>query len=266
GRHVTTIVSQLRDAGLAGAEVWVTQANVNSDFPTQSDPPSPDGTPVSGNMQSVPFVVDRRGTSAFYAAWQPYMFSQIGRSGAAALFHWGYTGGQNPDGGGVSLDTQNGEVSYADDGGTKYLSYWVDSTLARTYGRQPSAPAQTILPSWVTDGSQSVDVLATRTTDGSTLVMVSNIATTADAGAPNGPGQPRSVIVDLAPLGAGATSAWVLQVDADTSLAAGPACAPITVGVDQRVLLTFGGYGMAVLTIASAQDAGAPQSGPCASP
>lgn len=32
--------------------------------------------------------VDPRGSSAFFATWRPLMFSQMGKAGAEALYHW----------------------------------------------------------------------------------------------------------------------------------------------------------------------------------
>jgi len=37
------------------------------------------------------FVDDTRGSSAFFAAWRPLMFSQAGKAGAQALYHWDFS-------------------------------------------------------------------------------------------------------------------------------------------------------------------------------
>src|SRR5947209_92716 len=65
---------------LASVPVWVTENNVNADFD-------------KGNGQSAcnagqTFVTDQRGSSAFFAAWRPYVFSQLGKAGNHALYHW----------------------------------------------------------------------------------------------------------------------------------------------------------------------------------
>ena len=46
------------------------------------------------------------------------MFSQLGKAGNQALYHWDY-----------DADRQFGEVDYTS--GAKYLSYWVDYWLGR---------------------------------------------------------------------------------------------------------------------------------------
>ncbi len=105
---------------LANVPVWVTENNVNADW-------SNNGISVCNPPQA--FVDDHRGTSAFFAAWRPYVFSQLGKAGNQALYHWSYT-----------ADQQYGEV---DGSGNTYLSYWVDKTLTSLYPQPPLRPART---------------------------------------------------------------------------------------------------------------------------
>ena len=69
---------------LASVPIWVTENNVDSDFPL------PNGASSCNPAQ--PFVADPRGSSAFFAAWRPYVFSQLGKAGNQALYHWTFTG------------------------------------------------------------------------------------------------------------------------------------------------------------------------------
>lgn len=67
---------------LHNVAVWVTENNVNADF---ADSP--------GNSSCNPgqkFIPDHRGTSAFFAAWRPYVFSQLAKAGSQELNHWDY--------------------------------------------------------------------------------------------------------------------------------------------------------------------------------
>jgi hypothetical protein len=92
---------------LADVPVWVTENNVNADYAASNG--------MSTCNPNQVFVDDHRGTSAFFAAWRPYVFSQLGKVGNQALYHWSY-----------DADQQYGEV---DGNGNTYLSYWVDQTL-----------------------------------------------------------------------------------------------------------------------------------------
>src|SRR5208337_5493534 len=99
---VRYIYSQLQtNSSLANVPVWVTENNVNADYAN-----------ASGNSTCNPgqkFVLDRRGTSAFFAAWRPYVFSQLAKAGSQELNHWDY-----------DADPQYGEVDVTT--GSKYLS------------------------------------------------------------------------------------------------------------------------------------------------
>lgn len=218
--HVNYIYSQLRvKPALAAVPVWVTENNVNADFDKGGGISACNGTP---------FVPDQRGTSAFFAAWRPYVFSQLGQAGAQSLYHWDF-----------DADLQFGEVDY--NTGQTYLSYWVDYTLAHLY---PSPPGAEILNLAVTDSS-SVEVLATRNGDGSVVVMVADRAVQSPTDN-NGSGDPRTVVVDVTALGS-LSSASQLTVDKNTDPVMGPSSTPVTLGA--RLAVTLGGYGVAFLTL-----------------
>ncbi len=218
--HVNFIYSQLKTKpALANVPVWVTENNVNADFDKGGGISACNGTS---------FVTDKRGTSAFFAAWRPYVFSQLGQAGAQALYHWDF-----------DADAQYGEVDFGT--GKTYLSYWVDYTLARVFA---SPPGSSILQLNTTD-STTVETLATRNNDGSVVVMVANRAVHSPSDN-NGTGDPRTVIVDVSALGA-FTSASQLTIDATTDSGAGPTSTSVTPAA--RMQVTIGGYGVTFLTL-----------------
>jgi hypothetical protein len=234
--HVQYIYRQLKTVPkLAGVPVWVTENNVNSDFST-------------GNGQSMcnagqTFVLDRRGTSAFFAAWRPYLFSQLGQAGIQSLYHWDF-----------DADVQYTEVDYLT--GATYLSYWVDYYLARYFPFcDPGAPGclgsgSTILQSITTEqsGQQSVELLATRNADSSVVVMVTDHAVNAPSDN-NGPGQARTVMLDVSALGPFSTGTQ-LTLDTATDPIAGPAAASFV--PSSQMTLRLGGYGTTLLTFSQA--------------
>ncbi len=234
--HVQYIYQQLKSVPkLAGVPVWVTENNVNADWQG-----------ANGYSQCNPgqlFVLDRRGTGAFFAAWRPYLFSQLGQAGIESLYHWDF-----------DADAQYGEVNF--NNGQTYLSYWVDYYLTRYFPFcDPGAPGcfgsgSTILQSTTTEqaGAQSVELLATKNADASVVVMVADHAVNA-ASDNNGPGQPRSVVVDISALGPfyGGTR---MTLDANTDPIAGPAATNFAPASQMAVRL--GGYGTAFLTFSPA--------------
>jgi len=175
-------------------------------------------------------VDDHRGTSAFFAAWRPYVFSQLGKVGNQALYHWAYDG-----------DQQYGEV---DTNGNTYLSYWVDEELASIYPSTPSASGPNILALTATDNS-TVETLATKNANGSVTVMVLDRAVHSSTDN-NGAGDPRTVIVDDSSLGS-FTSASLLTIDAATSVASAPT--PVSVTPASRMTVNLPGYGVAWLVL-----------------
>jgi len=207
---------------LDNAQVWVTENNVNADYAGS------DGMSTCNPAQK--FVSDQRGTSAFFAAWRPYVFSQLGKAGNRALFHWEY-----------SADQQDGEV---DASSNPYLSYWVDRTLANFYPSTTAALGPDILGLTATDTS-SIETLATRNSDGSVRVMIVDRAVHATSDN-NGAGDARTVVVDTSALGS-FSAASLLTIDANTNVTNGPAGTNVT--PNARINVTLGGYGVAFLTL-----------------
>ncbi|HEX4427298.1 MAG TPA: hypothetical protein VH079_17995 [Terriglobales bacterium] len=218
---VTYIYSQLATKpALANVPVWITENNVNADF---------EG---SGGMSTCnpgqPFVTDARGSSAFFAAWRPLMFSQVGKAGAQALYNWVFAG-----------DAQYGELD--DSTGNPRLSYWVDYSLEHSF---PASARAKLLQFSNTDRAD-IEILPVRNADNSVVVMIADYAV-ANATDNNGAGLPRTVAVDVSASG-GFTSGSLLLIDANTNLTTGPA--PATVAVTSPVQITFNGYGVAFLKL-----------------
>ena len=207
---------------LANVPVWVTENNVNADYEGANG--------MSTCNPGQPFVDDHRGTSAFFAAWRPYVFSQLGKVGNQALYHWDY-----------DADQQYGEV---DSTGNTFLSYWVDQALATIYPATPGSPGQNILELSATDAT-TVETLATQNADGSVTVMVDDHAV-ASSSDNNGSGAPRTVIVDISSLGA-FSSASELSINATSSAASAPT--PVSVTPAARMTIPMTGYGVTWLLL-----------------
>jgi hypothetical protein len=245
-QDVKVAYGALKDSpALANVPVWITQNNVDGD--------APDSNGDSAFDRNRPFRDDTRGTSSFFAAWRPYLFSAAGKAGNHALVHWQYVAGQCATQTSYCVDTspsadtdpQNAEVDYAS--GNKYLSYWVDYELGQMF---PSPPGEDILQSVVTD-SDDVEVLAARQDGGSVVVMVVNkaVADAADGGA----GKRLTVVVDVSALVAGRSVASVstLTLDAATPTDTGPVSENQPLG-DGRIPVVFpSGYGTAFLLVDS---------------
>jgi hypothetical protein len=211
---------------LAGTPVWTTENNVNADYLGANG--------MSTCNPNQVFVTDTRGTSAFFAAWRPYVFSQFGKAGNQALYHWAYTG-----------DQQYGEV---DANGNYYLSYWVDRALDFYFPSTPSSPSGETGPSILSVNSTdtaTVELLATKNSDGSVVVMVVDRAVNA-AGDNNGPGAPRTVMVDVSSLGS-FTGETIVELDAATNAAMGPVGA--SVPLTSPISVTLPGYGVAFVAL-----------------
>jgi hypothetical protein len=122
GKGVTNIYSILAtpaaNPALKTVPVWVTENYVNADFDK--------GGGIS-NCNVTTFVRDLRGSSPFFAAWRPYVFSQLGKAGTAALYQWVF-----------AADAQYGELD--DQTGKPRLSYWVDYWLQHKFPALPPAP------------------------------------------------------------------------------------------------------------------------------
>jgi hypothetical protein len=203
----------------ASAPIWITENNVNADYNL--------GNGISAcNGNS--FVVDPRGSSAFFTAWRPYVFSQVGQAGAQALYHWSFFG-----------DVQFGEFNR--NTGDRQLPYWVDYWLARIF---PSPPGANILAVTNSDTTH-VEVLAVRDDDGTVAVMVDNHAV-ASVNDNNGRGAPSVVTLDVSALGTFHT-AQMVTIDASTDPATGPT--PTAIAPTSTMTVTLSGYGVSFLTL-----------------
>jgi len=218
--EVQSIQAQLQtNPNLASVPVWVTENNVNADFDK--------GAGISACNGNT-FVLDQRGSSAFFAAWRPYVFSQLGKVGVQALYHWDF-----------DADAQFGEVDYNTDG--LQLSYWVDYWLPRMF---PSTPGANILQSTNSDAGE-IELLSVQNPDGSVVIMLANHAINAPTDN-NGPGAPRTIAVDVSALGA-FQSGSLLTIDANTNATSGPTATSVTPSPQMTVVLN--GYGVAFLTL-----------------
>jgi hypothetical protein len=219
--HVQYIKSQLESVpALANVPIWVTENNVNSDVATANG--------MSTQNPGQVFVVDDRGSSAFFAAWRPYVFSQLSQAGVSALYHWEFASNQ-----------QYGEVYY--ENGQEYLSYWVDYYLERYFPNNQSA---SILNLSNTEPS-TVEALAVKHSDDSILVMIVDRAVHSNSD-DNGAGDPRTIVLDLSALGT-FTSASQLVIDTNTNTTNGPTLSSIT--PEGRLSVNLGGYGVTFLSL-----------------
>jgi hypothetical protein len=218
--EVGDIYAQMQtNPALTSVPVWVTENNVNADFDK--------GGGISA-CNGGTFVTDQRGSSAFFAAWRPYVFSQLGKARVQALYHWDF-----------DADKQFGEVDYST--GALQLSYWVDGWLARMF---PSPSGAELLTYTSTDTSD-VEILPVVNGDGSLVVMVANYAVKS-SGDNNGPGAPRTILIDTTAWG-NFSSGSLLTIDANTNVAVGPVAS--TVAPASQISVTLNGYGVAFLTL-----------------
>ena len=205
---------------LASVPVWVTENNVNADYDKGGGISACNGTA---------FVPDLRGTSAFFAAWRPYVFSQLGKAGNQALYHWDY-----------DADAQFGEADY--NSGSKHLSYWVDYWLGKLYPQTPATPD--ILSLTITE-TATVETLATKNGDGSVLLMVADRAVLSPSDN-NGAGDARTVILDVSTIG-DFTSASQLNIGVASDVTNGPQPGSITLA--PKLTVTLPGYGVSFLLL-----------------
>jgi len=219
--QVNYIRSQLATSPkLASVPVWITENNVNADFQGQN------GMSTCNPTQQ--FVLDTRGSSAFFAAWRPLMFSQVAKAGAEALYHWAFPG-----------DAQYGELD--DQSGNPRLSYWVDYWLAHMFPANPGAS----LLQFNSSDTADLETLAVRNPDNSVVVMIANFAVAAPTDN-NGPGLPRVVSLDVSSLGA-FTSGSLLKIDSTTDAINGPTAT--TVAPTSPIQVTLNGYGVAFVKL-----------------
>lgn len=232
-QHLAQIVATTPK--LRNAVAWETENNVDADYNTSN------GQGVCTN----PFELDLRGTSPFFAGWRPYVFSQWAQAGSHMLSHSDFN--QEP-----VLTRMYGEVTYATD--QPYISYWVDYYLQRyfPYCAPDEPPTCSAIPSSILTvsssepaGAQTVEIFATRRTDGSVVVMAADHAVNGPNDN-NGPGAPRTVVLDLSQLGA-FSSASELTIDANTNVATGPAA--VNVNPSPQITLNMGGYGVTFLKL-----------------
>ena len=244
--QVRTIYTELAvNPQLATVPVWITENNVNADYDK--------GGGISNCNSPQKFVLDTRGSSAFFAAWRSLVFEQLGAVGTQALYQWGF-----------GADQQYGEVDIS---GNLLLSYWVDYYLSHWL---PSPPGQDILQTtatgcctadalhgWQGSGGLVLDTqtMAARNVDGSVVILMSNYALQPVQAATkinydnNGPGAPRTFALDLSALGA-FTSATLVTLDASTPVG-GPAIQTPAPAAQMQV--TLPGYGAALLRLSNAQ-------------
>jgi len=206
---------------LAAVPIWVTENNVNADFEGANG--------MSTCNPGQPFVTDLRGSSPFFAGWRPYVFSQFGKAGVQALYHWDF-----------DADKQYGEVDYTT--GALQLSYWVDYWLGQIF--PPAAGAQ-VLNYTATDDAE-LETLPVVNGDKSVVIMVANHAVNDPATDNNGPGAPRGVLVDVSALGP-FSSGSLMIIDKSTDVANGPTATAVTPAT--QMTITLDGYGVAFLTL-----------------
>ena len=219
--EVGSIYTELKtNPALTAVPVWVTENNVNADYANANG--------MSTCNPGQVFVTDLRGSSRFFAAWRPYVFSQLGKAGVEALYHWDF-----------DADQQFGEVDY--NTGAVQLGYWVDYWLGKTFA---SPPGGTLLQYTSSDEAE-LEILPVLNADGSVAVMVANHGVNASTDN-NGPGVSRSVMVDVSALGAFSKGS-LLVIDKDTSVADGPTAAPVTPAA--QITIGLNGYSVAFLTL-----------------
>src|SRR5450432_564115 len=205
---------------LANVPLWVTENNVNADFDRGGGISACNGTT---------FVDDVRGSSPFFAAWRQYVFSQLGKAGVQALYHWDF-----------EADPQFGEIAYSN--GALQLSYWVDYELGQEF---PPAAGSQLLQFMGSDDSE-LETLPVINSDGSVVIMVANHAVAAPATDNNGPGVSRGVAVDVSALGT-FSSGSLLIIDTDTNVSTGPVATAVIPAA--QMTITLNGYSVAFLTL-----------------
>ena len=108
----------------------------------------------------------------------------------------------------------------------------------------PSPPGADLLQYTATDNAD-LEVLPVANSDGSVVIMVANHAVKA-ATDNDGPGAPRTVVVDVSALGA-FSSGKLLTIDAHTNVASGPS--ETTVTPSAQMTISLDGYAVAFLTL-----------------
>jgi hypothetical protein len=99
--------------------------------------------------------------------------------------------------------------------------------------------------SFTNDNDADIEVLAAQNPDGSVVIMLANHALNSLTDN-NGPGAPRTIIVDVSALGT-FSSGSLLTIDAGTSVTSGPLAATIT--PSSKMTVSLNGYGVAFLAL-----------------
>lgn len=218
---VQTIQANLAtNPALANVPVWVTENNVNADYDAGGGISACNGTP---------FVTDLRGSSPFFAAWRPYVFSRLGKAGVPMLYHWDF-----------DADQQFGEVDYNND--ALQLSYWVDYWLGQMF---PATADSKVLPYTSTDNAD-LETLPVINADGSVVVMIANHTIDNPASDNNGPGVAQNVLVDVSALGSFSSGSLVV-IDSSTSVTNGPVSTSVTPAA--QITIPLNGYSVGFLSL-----------------
>jgi hypothetical protein len=138
------------------------------------------------------------------------------------LYHWDY-----------GADKQYSEADSTT--GNKYLSYWADFTLSQLFP-VTSTSWPTILALESSEVS-SMEFLATKNPHGSYVIMITDRAVHSSSDN-HGPGDPRTVIVDVTALGNYFFVAQ-LTLQSDTDLTKGPQ--PMTLSPWPKLSVTLNG-------------------------
>jgi hypothetical protein len=209
---------------LAVVPVWVTENNVNSDYPL------PNG--YSSCTPTTLYVLDTRATSVFFTAYRPLIFSRLGKAGNESLYHFLYEG-----------SLAYGEVNSTSN--SKTIAYWTDYSLQRTFPWDGVSTGALLYKTTTTEPTSTVDILAARNADNSVSLMVTDYAT-AGTTDNNGTGASRTVFVNLTALG-NFSSATEVDLNSATPLTTGPASTTFTPA--STLTLTFQGYGSSMFLL-----------------
>ena len=208
---------------LGNVPVWITENNVNADFNA--------GNNMSACNPGQTFVTDRRGSSAFFTAWRPYVFSKVGKAGTRLLHHWDF-----------NADPQFGEVNWSSANTFQLqLSYWVDYWLQRYF---PAGTNQQLL-TFANSNNAQVEVLPVVNADSSVVIMVANHAVASPTDN-NGNGLTANISLDTSALG-GFSSATKLVFDSTTSPTTGPTA--VSVSPTSPINLAINGYGTTIIKL-----------------
>ena len=198
-------------------------------------------------MSVDPFEVDPRGTSPFFAGWRPYVFSQWAQAGSHMLVHSDFVQDAS------TMSLMYAEVTYAPVSPISATGWTTISGRYFPYCAPDEPPswctAQPVsILTWTTSepaNAQTVEIFATRNTDGSVVVMAADHAVNSPTD-DNGPGAPRTVVVDLSQLGS-FSSATELTIDANTEVTTRPQA--VSVAPQSQLTLNLGGYGVTFLKL-----------------